>query len=435
MVRPEDFWVESDGDDMAPAIMRAASSRPHGALVSIGRSLSYGPLSERTQITAYMVPEAGFGAVVDLDACEYRCKRTVELPASTTLRGIGSGGAGWCSGTFLSFPMGCPGILIKGGWTLLENFGMGSNPALGWMVLRDGQTILVDTPLPTDRVAIGDGVRMLGVATVRDVWLRSFTGRGIYVFGDIATGGGNCSGWIIERCRIDNAGSHGVEVRGGDANAGYGSMVSTTTCAGYGVFEHGFMTNTWVSPMAHQNRLGAIRVEGVGHTVINSYAERDQPPSFVGPSCLAIGGLWGQQVLEIERDGVLMAINDNALIVSDIVKRGRPFWGDGAYVSAGNYGVTFGPSAVFVGPGGGQLRLGGLQNNCVLELGKSADDPYPIRLEYIPTAPPSWHSNQFGDGWILQQGGIPGTESVGISVSTDSKIGARGTVVLPRLKL
>lgn len=91
------------------------------------------------------------------------------------------------------------------------------------------------------------------------------------------------------------AGSDGVRIEGGDAQAGLTENLSVTNNLGYGLNDSSFLGNTHIQPHSRSNGLGGYFCKGnpMVTTFVNPYSEQDQPMNVYKVGCIVVGGVDG----------------------------------------------------------------------------------------------------------------------------------------------
>ncbi len=110
-----------------------------------------------------------------------------------------------------------------------------------------------------------NGVRLqCSHCQIRNVHVEGFGGANVHILSgnpaDIAI---NANTWHLESLRSSNGKSHGFELQGVDSNAGTAVNIDADSNAGWGVFDNGFLGNTYLGPHFSGNREGAIRVGNI----------------------------------------------------------------------------------------------------------------------------------------------------------------------------
>jgi hypothetical protein len=223
------------------------------------------------------------GAILYVPYGHYRLSQTLFLTKQIILRG--TSGAFGNPGSALVFDDGVTGIHIKfyddgrtgplGDGTVIEHIG----------VMAINKTI-----------AGAHGVRMKARATVRDCFIRGFSGDGINIVADDkapvgSMDRGNASSFNIYNVRIEECGNHGVFVHGGDANAGLGVLIDCTHNGKWGIYDSSFLGNTWVACHTEANAAAYKNQSPDGFSLfIGCYSESSQSPSQINSTAIVIGG-------------------------------------------------------------------------------------------------------------------------------------------------
>jgi len=105
-----------------------------------------------------------------------------------------------------------------------------------------------------------------------------FGGHGIYIASENS---GFPDNWKIEWTRCFGC-QDGIHIRGGDTNNGCCYSGDFQGNRGWGVYDRSFLGCNWVSIHTAENGLGGYYVNTVGESsLINCYAEADQPPNYI----------------------------------------------------------------------------------------------------------------------------------------------------------
>ena len=138
------------------------------------------------------------------------------------------------------------------------------------------------------------GILMSAKATVRNCRVTGFAGHGVSVAADVhGRAGSQASLW-----RLDNVWSVankrcGFFVGGGDVNVGLGTHLNPINNGEWGIWDDGFLGNTWIACHTRGNKAGSFNLQGLTapSVMIGCYSEGGQPPAVVNGRCISIGGL------------------------------------------------------------------------------------------------------------------------------------------------
>lgn len=142
----------------------------------------------------------------------------------------------------------------------------------------------------------GHGIALKARATVRECTINGFGGNGIHIDADVTyTPPTNANCWTVEQVRVTNCKGHGLFADGGDVNAGRAVGLDCTSNGGWGVFDSGFLGNTYIACHVAANALGAYKTDNANarHVFLGCYSEGGQPASAFANPTLIIGGLHG----------------------------------------------------------------------------------------------------------------------------------------------
>ena len=120
--------------------------------------------------------------------------------------------------------------------------------------------------------------------------------HGIYVNGQMSLGiGGNANLSRYYNIRIDQAESHGLFVDGSDANVCHFENMDVTHSGGWGIYDDGFLGNTYLTCHTSSNELGGYKTTNLHarHTIVGCYAEDGQANEF-NCSATILGGFMNE---------------------------------------------------------------------------------------------------------------------------------------------
>ena len=137
-----------------------------------------------------------------------------------------------------------------------------------------------------------NGIEMLQRADIIDCQIRNAGLDGIHV--NASVGGnppGNANMWTVTRVRA-RGGRHGLFVDGGDVNSGCITTLDISNCGGWGVFDSGFLGNTYIGCHVSANHDGAYHTDNPNayHRFLGCDSEPNQPPSVVERNTIKLGG-------------------------------------------------------------------------------------------------------------------------------------------------
>jgi hypothetical protein len=228
------------------------------------------------------------GAEVVIPRGVYYHSRRVELDRTLFVRGVGGG---WYAGSQLRFAPGVGGFLVHR-W----NTSPSPSPGPGdWSVIAD---LAVTSAGGKAGPGPAHGVQLYARARVTNVAVRGFSGNGVHIDTSNQASpqpGLNADNWELTQLRIDNCGGHGVYTFGVDSSAGVGTLLDVAACGGWGVWDHGFLGNTWVQCEVAGCPTGGYCSDSPtgASTFLNCYAEGDCGPNKLGNSTLWMGGVVG----------------------------------------------------------------------------------------------------------------------------------------------
>lgn len=237
-------------------------------------------------ITAASTNGNNRGATLFVPSGVWRMAATIRVERCVIITGVS--GSGWGAGSLLQFDDGVTGIRIDHPTTSL-NGGYGQ-----WSTISN-----LGISAAAKTVADADGIVMYARASVRDVYVNGFSGRGVAVLGGAGRGpngeGTNANSWSLQNMRINGCGSHGVYVAGGDSNAGIAINVDASANGGWGIYDSSFLGNTWVACHVEANTLGAYKADSNAGlcTFVGCYSEGGQPASEMVAPSVWIGGIPG----------------------------------------------------------------------------------------------------------------------------------------------
>ena len=248
-------------------------------------------------------PYFAAGPTIQLGYGAYYFSGTI-MP-TRTLQIAGQGG--YMNTTEMVWPPGVNGI-----W-FLSNDSRLPQPGSAFGILRDVTLRSKTLPLFADvngnggSPVVGSAIVVDAPTEVRNVSIYSFHGHGIDIQADVGQFS-NANVFYLSHIFIRDCGGHGVVASGGDANAGTGIALNLVNVGknndGYGIYDYGFLGNTWVGCHAANcgraftstvpfGRGGPYYGRGVNapSVFVGCYAEGGQGRSFAGPLTTFLGGI------------------------------------------------------------------------------------------------------------------------------------------------
>lgn len=210
---------------------------------------------------------------------------TIHLKSRVRLVGEGGGQAGDAV-TVLQLSPDCTGIVVhRSNTDGVEPAGPGA---------ADGT--IIEGVMVCGSGASGHGIELKARAKIKDCHVTGFGGDGVHIEASVAyepPTNANC--WAIDQVRVSGCGGHGLYVNGGDVNAGHAIGLDCANNGGWGVYDSGFLGNTYIGCHTSNNALGAYKTDDVNakHVFVGCYSESGQPASSFSPLTLILGGLHG----------------------------------------------------------------------------------------------------------------------------------------------
>ena len=223
------------------------------------------------------------GVLVEIPPGKYYLSATLQIDRNVTLRGVGAP-YGNCTGiVILDFADNVDGIKTvdyrdspsgkQGSGVTLEGF---------YMIRRSSGGTL------------GSGISIKTMTRIESVTVYGFREHGILIDASTSyTPASNANLWEIRSCTVDSNGSHGLYVKGADANAGAAYNLNAKGNGGWGIYDSSFLGNTYVACHAASNTLGPYKSDNnnARNSFIGCYAEGGQPASSIAYPSIAVGGI------------------------------------------------------------------------------------------------------------------------------------------------
>ncbi len=140
----------------------------------------------------------------------------------------------------------------------------------------------------------GHGINATCRFDLRNCLIDSFRGNGINI---VANSGGspstNANNWRISNTRVMNCGGNGLFVDGPDANAGKCEGLDCSSNTLWGIWDSGFLGDTYTACHAASNGAGAYKTDDANarHLFDNCYQEGGQLSSLIAPTIVLNGGI------------------------------------------------------------------------------------------------------------------------------------------------
>ncbi len=133
------------------------------------------------------------------------------------------------------------------------------------------------------------GIKMNSSAVIQRVYIKGFTGTGIYI---IALGGlFNANQWRIHDVYVNSCGGHGIHVDGGEAQGGLCSGAKVIVVGGSGIYESSFGGNTYVGCYVEVVKGRGYVSDSVGQTTfVGCFSEANEPNRLSAGGNLWVGG-------------------------------------------------------------------------------------------------------------------------------------------------
>ncbi len=143
-----------------------------------------------------------------------------------------------------------------------------------------------------------NGLEIHSIIDLENVTVSRFGGIGISLTADIEKEKTNVINSTLINCEVQESGSHGYYMHGGDASSIGFYNCSARDNGGYGFWDDSFLGNAFFNCLAHANKLGHYRADNGNNrsTFYGSYGEQDSPPDMYGGVSRVFGGLHGWQV-------------------------------------------------------------------------------------------------------------------------------------------
>jgi hypothetical protein len=136
------------------------------------------------------------------------------------------------------------------------------------------------------------GIKMHRTATIQRVYIKGFTGTGVYIIanGDVF----NANQWRIHDVYINTCGGHGIHVNGGEAQGGLCTGTKIIVVGGSGIYESSFGGNTYVGCYVEVVKGRGYVSDSVGQvSFIGCFAEANEPVRLSRGGNVWVGGSAG----------------------------------------------------------------------------------------------------------------------------------------------
>jgi hypothetical protein len=192
--------------------------------------------------------DATFNGLIGCDFPGYYfCSGLINLKTPVHLRGLSGGMGGTYGGSRIRFPAGVAGIVVNQqdttGYTVAAV--TATTSAAGSKI--EGLALIAGSEL---RPAAGTthGILVRARCTIQDCFVAGFDGAGIAIYADqgLQPMWGNSSGTHIRGGRVENNGTHGLHIKGSDANACDIVGLDTFGNGYWGKLDESFLANTFV---------------------------------------------------------------------------------------------------------------------------------------------------------------------------------------------
>lgn len=133
------------------------------------------------------------------------------------------------------------------------------------------------------------GIKMHSTAIIQRVYIKGFTGTGIYII----AGGGvfNANVWRIHDVYINKCGGHGIHVDGGEAQSGLCTGAKIIVVGGSGIYESSAGGNTYVGCDAEVIKgRGYVSDSGGQTTFVGCFSEANEPTRLSAGGNVWVGG-------------------------------------------------------------------------------------------------------------------------------------------------
>jgi len=258
-----DTRLEEIGQPDRPGPETAAS--PGGSSVKAHGAVGDGVADDSAAIqsTIDSLPSPA-GGIVLLPPGSYKLTRGLQW-GDKPIRLVGSGtGAQPAAGTRLLVAPGVTAITMQNG-----TGGLGAYSSVE------------DLHILGSDLAAGDnnGIRLqCNHCRVQNVHVEGFAGANVYILSENpARVAVNANTWYLESLLVSNGKSHGLQLDGVDSNAGTAVNLDSSSNAGWGVYDNGFLGNTYVGAHFSGNGSGAIRIGDIARAkrFYGAYKETD----------------------------------------------------------------------------------------------------------------------------------------------------------------
>jgi Pectate lyase superfamily protein len=133
------------------------------------------------------------------------------------------------------------------------------------------------------------GIKMHRTATIQRVYIKGFTGTGVYIIanGDVF----NANQWRIHDVYINTCGGHGIHVNGGEAQGGLCTGTKIIVVGGSAIYESSFGGNTYVGCYVEVVKGRGYISDSVGQTTfVACFSEANEPNRLSAGGNVWVGG-------------------------------------------------------------------------------------------------------------------------------------------------
>jgi len=195
------------------------------------------------------------GPVLLFPEGDYHFNDHLNVKAAVTLRGAGTYADGARTGAHLHFAANSNGIIVQAQDTIDETTEAAT--------FNGKDSIIENLSLTGNGFGdtAGHGIWLRTRALIRNCSVIQFGLDGIHIVANVGSGGateGNANTWRVEHCLVKRNGRHGLYVDDADANAGYAIGLNASLNARWGIFDSGFLGNTYLACHTQQNGVAGI---------------------------------------------------------------------------------------------------------------------------------------------------------------------------------
>jgi len=206
------------------------------------------------------------GGRVIVPAGEYYLGSKIELKHTVILEGHGVGAGGVRSGSKLRWPADMDGIVINRYNTLADDTEGTATGAADGSIIRNLYLAGGGGTFGT-----ADGVWFRARGTLEHCTIAGFSGHGIKIVAASNTPGpvdGNANNWRVNNCRCENNKNCGMFVDGPDVNAGLATLLDCSQNGRWGIWDSGFLGNTYIACHVASNGFGQIAGNGATSSIV-----------------------------------------------------------------------------------------------------------------------------------------------------------------------